>query len=92
MPESFVIKPVQVRFSDYLGQHWSLTFRADINHPGAEPHRGVAPKSNNSAVRWGRAATAHQAAEPRGSRAVPVRFPECYARLRYRTPSACGIL
>ena len=26
-PESLVIKPVQVRFSNYLGQHWSETFR-----------------------------------------------------------------
>jgi len=26
-PESLVIKPVQVRFSNYLGQHWSQTFR-----------------------------------------------------------------
>ena len=25
--ESLVIKPVQMRFSDYLGQHWSQTFR-----------------------------------------------------------------
>jgi hypothetical protein len=66
-PESLVIKPVQVRFSNYLGQHWSLTFREDaLVDLGATPQiRGAAPVEMEGMFRWGIAATAHRAAEPR---------------------------
>jgi c(7)-type cytochrome triheme protein len=44
----------------------SPTFRSAVHKPlrGYAPTRGVAPKQSRSRERWGRAATAHQAAKP----------------------------
>jgi c(7)-type cytochrome triheme protein len=43
----------------------SLTFRLGISKTrGYAPKRGEAPEQSRSRVRWGRAATAHQAAKP----------------------------
>ena len=56
-PESLVIKPVQVRFSNYLGQHWSLTFQMPGIEEGLRPDHfrrkkfGAKPQRTKSARR-----------------------------------------
>ena len=50
-PESLVIKPVQVRFSNYLGQHWSETFRTSGGEAAKSAPRAAKPRDGGEHIK-----------------------------------------